>query len=75
MELENDAVLTARHLDTFNLFCNCYLNLNLKRKLLKHVLGEDFHYLTTTMEIPKQDGIQVKDNNVTTLFKIIKFSL
>lgn len=37
----------------------------MKRKLLIYVLGKDFFYLTTTMNIPKLDGIQVQDSNVT----------
>lgn len=39
----------------------------MKRKLLIYVLGKDFFYLTTTMKIPKLDGIQVQDSNVTIL--------
>lgn len=45
----------------------------MKRKLLIYVLGKDFflgkdfYYLTTTMKIPKLDGIQVQDSNVTIL--------
>lgn len=39
----------------------------MKRKLLIYVLGKDFFYLTTTMKIPKLDGIQVQDSNQLTL--------
>lgn len=47
----------------FNLFCNYYLNLYMKCKLLIYVLGKDFFfgkdffYLIIIMKIFKLDGI------------------
>lgn len=60
MELENDAVLTARHFDTFNLFRNYYFILHLRRKLLKHVLGENFLYLKQLWKFQNRTEFKLK---------------
>lgn len=44
----------------------------MKRKLLIYVLGKDFFYLTTTLKIPKLDGIQVQGSNVTILSNLYR---